>query len=205
LVGRPAPFLGEWNENCLLLCVLPKPDTPVARWNSKASMSTPRPKKTRPRGLGPAGASWVALVAATSLGIGGVQRVRAAVTADPRELGDSGDGYRLIVQSYAPSSLGSGQLPAGRARPLASTQRAITAEQLADGVAVDMLGLDRAGDVTPEAPVIIAWVERGAPDLDFDGFEARPSADAFYGVAPTKGSVSSIGVTPVVLRRRSSV
>jgi hypothetical protein len=146
--------------------------------------------------------SWVALVAAATLGIGGAHVVRAAVSADPRELGDSRDGYRLIVQSYAPSSLGSGQLPAGRARPLASTQRAITAEQLARGVSVDMLGLPKAGVVTQEAPVIVAWVERGRADLDLDGFEARPGADAFYGVAATGGGVSPASATPVVLKRR---
>jgi hypothetical protein len=168
-------------------------------------MKKPRPQKPRPRALGSAGASWVALVAATSLGIAGVQRVRAAVTADPRELGDPRDGYRLIVQSYAPSSLGSGQLPAGRARPLASTQRTITAEQLARGVSVDMLGLEQPGAASPEAPVIVAWVERGRADLDFDGFEARPSADGFYGVAATEGAVSPVGVTPIVLRRRIAV
>jgi hypothetical protein len=141
-------------------------------------VTTRRPKKARVRATSAAGVSWVALVAATSLGIGGVQRVRAAVSADPREFGDSRDDYRLIVQSYAPSSLGSGQLPGGRARPLASTQRAITAEQLARGVAVDMLGLEKGG-IAPEAPVIVAWVERGRADLDFDGFEARPGAVAF--------------------------
>jgi len=165
-------------------------------------VTTRHPKQTRARAIRPAGVSWVALVAATSLGIGGVQRVRAAVSADPRELGDSRDGYRLIVQSYARSSLGSGQLPGGRARPLASTQRAITAEQLARGVAVDMLGLDKAGSPSPDAPVIVAWVERGRPDLDFDGFEARPGADAFYGVALTESSISPIAATPVVLKRR---
>ena len=166
-------------------------------------MTARRPTKTKARTARPAGVSWVALVAATTLGIGGVQRVRAAVSADPRDLGDGRDGYRLIVQSYAPSSLGSGQLPAGRARPLASTQLAITAEELAHGVAVDMLGLEKSGVTSGEAPVIIAWVERGRADLDFDGFEARPGADAFYGVAATESSISPVKATPVVLKRHT--
>ena len=165
-------------------------------------MTPRRPKKTTARAIGTAGVSWVALVAATSLGIGGVQRLRAAVSADPRELEDSRDGYRLIVQSYAPSSLRTGQLPGGRARPLASTQRAITAEQLAHGVAVDMLGLDKAGSPSPDGAVIVAWVERGRADLDFDGFEARPGVDAFYGVAATESSISRVAATPIVLKRR---
>ncbi len=161
-------------------------------------MTTRRSKKSRILSAGPVGVSWVALVAATALGIPAVQRVRAAVTADPRELGELGDGYRLIVQSYAPSSLRSGQLPAGRARPLASTQRAITPEQLRRGIAVDMVGIDST-PTSLEGRVIIAWVERGLPDLDFDGLQARPAADAFYGVA-VADSVSP-GATPVVLKR----
>jgi hypothetical protein len=157
--------------------------------------------KPRSRTAAQAGVSWVALVAATTLGVAGAQRVRAAVSADPRELGDSHDDYRLIVQSYAPSSLGSGQLPAGRARPLASTQRAITPKELARGISVDMLGLDQAGIPSREAPVIIAWVERGRADLDFDGLQARPGAGAFYGVATQRPSSPAAG-TPVVLKRR---
>lgn len=157
--------------------------------------------KSRSRSAGQGGVSWVALVAATTLGIGGVSRVRAAVSADPRELGHSRDGYRLIVQSYAPSSLGSGQLPGGRARPLASTQRAITPEQLARGISVDMLGFEASSTKSVEDPVIVAWVEQGRADLDFDGLQARPAADAFYGVA-TPGPSSPATGTPVVLKRR---
>jgi hypothetical protein len=161
---------------------------------------TTRSKKTAPRSAAPVGVSWVALVAATTLGIAGVQRVRAAVSADPRELEDSRDGYRLIVQSYAPSSLGSGQLPGGRTRPLASTQRPITAGELARGVAIDMVGLDASSKAASEAPVIIAWVERGRADLAFDGFEARPAADAFYGIAPSADPAQT-RATPIVLKR----
>ena len=163
-------------------------------------MTAQRPK-TRARSASHAGVSWVALVAATTLGVAGVQRVRAAVSADPRELGHSRDGFRLIVQSYAPSSLGSGQLPAGRARPLASTQRAITPEQLARGISVDMLGLETSPGPSLETPVIVAWVEQGRADLDFDGLQARPAADAFYGVATPSASSPDAG-TPVVLKRR---
>jgi hypothetical protein len=158
------------------------------------------PNKTRARAAAANGVSWVALVAATTLGVAGVQRVRAAVSADPRGLGTSRDGYRLIVQSYAPSSLESGQLPGGRARPFASTQRPITAEELARGVSVDMLGLDNV-EASSEAPVIVAWVEQGAANLDFDGFEARPAADAFCGIA-TQANAQRADATPVVLKRR---
>jgi hypothetical protein len=162
------------------------------------------PKKSLARVAGPVGVSWVALLAATTLGVGGVQRLRAAVSADPRELGDAADSYRLIVQSYAPSSLGTGQLPGGRARPLASTQREITPAELARGVSVDMLGLDKTGVSTSEAPVIVAWIERGRADLAFDGFEARPAVDGFYGIATTGSAESPSSATPIVLKRRVS-
>jgi hypothetical protein len=161
---------------------------------------TNRTKKIAPRTASPAGVSWVALVAATTLGIAGVQRVRAAVSADPRELGDSRDGYRLIVQSYAPSSLGSGQLPGGRTRPLASTQRPITAGELARGVAVDVVGLEERAKAESEAPVIIAWIEPGRADLAFDGFESRPAADAFYGIASSVDPAEA-KPTAIVLKR----
>ena len=143
-----------------------------------------------------AGASWLALVAATTVGIGSLHRVRAAVSADTRALGTSNVGYRLIVQSYAPESYGTNELPALRARPLASTQRAVTREELARGVAVDVLGVSATGG---SAPVIVAWVERGKPDLEFDALEARPSVDAVYGVAATGEQALA---TPVVLSRR---
>ncbi len=156
-------------------------------------------KTNRKRAKAPvAGASWVALVAATTVGIGAVHRVRAAVSADPRQLADSQHGYRLIVQSYAPSSLADGKLPGSRGKPLASTQRAITPAELQKGVAVDVLGIG----ASDEAPVIVAWVESGRPDLDYDGLEARPAADAFYGVAPAKAGADQPAPTRVVLKRR---
>ena len=83
-------------------------------------------------------ASWVTLVAATALGVAAPQLVRAQVSADPRELGEvqsSPGEYRLIVQSYAPGSVVDG-VPTSRARPLASTQRAVTAAELARGIGI---------------------------------------------------------------------
>jgi hypothetical protein len=142
--------------------------------------------------------SWFALVAATTIGAGALHHVRAAVSADARALGSSDVGYRLIVQSYAPESFGAGArgLPTVHARPLASTQRAVTREELARGIAVDVVGVS----TTDRAPVIVAWVERGKPNLEFDALRARPSQDAVYGVALGEGEPGS--ETPVVLSRR---
>ena len=130
------------------------------------------------------GASWLALVAATTLGLGQVGRVRAEISADQLTVddGDVGDAYRLIVQSYSPEAVGADHLPGEHARPLGSTQRAITAEELRRGIAVDIVQIGNEAEPIEATPVVVAWIERGQPDLDFDGLEARPQSDAFYGV-----------------------
>ena len=140
------------------------------------------------------GVSWLALVAATTLGIGQVDRVRAEISSEVGAEG-AGEAYRLIVQSYTPDSVGDDHLPAAHARPLASAQRAITAEELKKGVEVDIVQLGSEGPVA--SSVVVAWIERGAPDLEMDALTARPTADAVYGFGSTES-------TRVVLRRRSA-
>ncbi len=144
------------------------------------------------------GVSWLALVAATSLGIGQVDRMRAEISADPAIGAEvDGDDYRLIVQSYTPESVGDDHLPTAHARPLASTQRAITAEELKKGVEVDIVQV--GAETAPASAIVVAWIERGAPDLELDALTARPAADAVYGTgAQSKESIR------VVLRRRSA-
>ena len=144
-----------------------------------------------------AGASWMALLAATSLGAVSVERMRAEVSAQDLAAATSA-GYRLIVQSYSRESVGADQLPGASHRPLASAQRAVTAEELAEGVAVDVLQIDQA-KAGEHAPIIVAWIEHGAPDLEFDALRARPSRSAVYGVAQT-----SAGSAQIVLRRQTA-
>ncbi len=74
----------------------------------------------------------------TSLGAVSVERMRAEVSAQDLAAPTSA-GYRLIVQSYARESVLVDQLPGAVTAPLASAQRAVTAEELAHGVAVDVL------------------------------------------------------------------
>ncbi len=136
----------------------------------------------------------MALLAATSIGAVSVERMRAEVSAQDLGAATSA-GYRLIVQSYARSSVTANQLPGAGHRPLASVQRAVTAEELARGIAVDVLQIDQASG--EHAPVIVAWIEHGAPDLELDALRARPSRSAVYGVAQTLA-----GSAQVVLRRR---
>lgn len=143
-----------------------------------------------------AGASWMALLAATSLGAVSVERMRAEVSA-PDLAAATSAGYRLIVQSYASESVVGDGLPGAAFRPLASVQRAVTAEELARGIAVDVLQIDQA--TTLHAPFIVAWIEHGAPDLELDALRARPSYGAVYGVAQ-----ASKGRAQLVLRRHSA-
>lgn len=140
------------------------------------------------------GASWMALVAATTIGLGHLERVRAEVSADTASLGGSGDRYRLVVQSYARDSVVAGNVPNARQKPLASAQRSVTAEELSRGVAVDVL---RVGETLDPSQIIVAWVEKGEANLEFDGAEARPDADALYG-----SSESRLDSARVVLKRR---
>src|SRR5687767_11216162 len=82
-------------------------------------------------------ASWLALVAATSLGIAHAETLRAEIKLPPEAL-ESGGRYRLIVQSY--DTLGRASLiPSGR--PRASTQRTVTPADLVDGIRIDLIEL----------------------------------------------------------------
>lgn len=138
----------------------------------------PSPKKTATAHA----SSWVSLLAVTTLGVAALQHVRAEVSADPRELAkvrnDAGD-YRLIVQSYPTANVVDG-VPTARARPLASAQRAVTAADLARGIGVDVVDLERA---VSDDQVLVAWLEPGTADLEFDARRARPGRGAYLGVA----------------------
>lgn len=141
------------------------------------------------------GASWMALLAATTIGLGHLDRVRAEVSADKGAIEGNGR-YRLVVQSYSRESFTAGNLPGSRHKPLASAQRSVTAEELARGVAVDVL---RVGETVDASQVIVAWIEQGEADLEFDGAEARPGASAWYGASESR----ELGAARVVLKARA--
>lgn len=143
------------------------------------------------------GASWMALVAATTIGLGQLDRVRAEVSADTAQLGAAGGRYRLVVQSYARESVSADTLPSARQKPLASAQRSVTVEELSRGVAVDVL---RLGEQLDPSQVIVAWIEQGEADLEFDGAEARPNAQSLYGASESR----DLGSARVVLKSRSA-
>lgn len=149
-------------------------------------------------GSAAAGASWMALVAATTVGVSQLQRVRAEVTAGANALPrESAGEYRLVVHSYAAQYVVDG-VPTPHARPLASTQRSVTPWELSRGVAVDVVDLETRTD---DGAVIVAWVEQGAANLEFDGRRARPSRDAIVGVAATHGTDGGVSAQLVLSRR----
>ncbi|MBX3183768.1 MAG: hypothetical protein KIT72_06565 [Polyangiaceae bacterium] len=159
-----------------------------------------------------AGASWLALVAATSLGVSQVGRVRAQVSGEV--LGDGaprgghqalGEGartksgrstalkraakphdsanYRLIVHTYKRAA---GKARAYAGRPLASVQREVTLAELREGLSVDLVSLGGGS----EDQVVVAWVEPGAATLELDGLTAVPPQGAR--VAAVRGQVATI-------------
>jgi hypothetical protein len=147
------------------------------------------------------GVSWLALVAATTLGSGQFGQVRAQVSTRGGPATSQKAGmYRLVVQSYDARSVTAGSFPAEHARPLGATQRAVTAEELERGVSIDVLHVGVGAARTADS-VVVAWVEPGLPNLEFDALTARPAADAVYGVGRSRRG-SGAQARRVVLERR---
>jgi hypothetical protein len=147
-------------------------------------MTRPAQPRTKRRPVA-GSASWLALVAATSLGVAHAETVRAEIRL-PREAVTAGGRYRLIVQAY--DSLRPTQEIPSSVRPRASAQRAVTLDDLADGVRIDLISLGEKIPAASEKGVVVAWVEPGEANLEFDARRARPTADSFYGVASSKGA-----------------
>lgn len=141
--------------------------------------------------------SWMALVAATTLGqnaVAGTLRAQVRATV-PLQANES---YRLVVHSY--DALKDGQMVPANAKPIGSMQMSVTAEDLERGVHVNLVEV-RATGGSGASPLVIAWLENGKPDLDFDGREARPNdqsivgrgrADSDYVALTLKGSTSRL-------------
>ncbi len=140
-------------------------------------------RRTRRRRKIAGSASWLALVAATSLGGVQAERVRAQIKAPPQAV-EGGRRYRLVVQSYDARVRAS--LIPGFIRPRGSTQRSVTGDDLVQGVQVDLVELsDAMSAASANGGTVVAWVEPGEPDLEYDGRRARPSPGSVYGAAPS--------------------
>jgi len=137
-----------------------------------------RPKKIAKRHMPSAATgSWIALVAATTLG-DAAETIRAEIRADGPLQGLEGV-YRLVVQSYDSTV---NERPGRYERPIGSAQRAVTADELRDGVHISMVEFrDRVPGVSGQ-PTVLAWIETGEPDLEFDGRMARPRPGSMYGL-----------------------
>jgi hypothetical protein len=124
----------------------------------------------------------MALLARTTLGhLAGT--VRAEVQTDA--VNDEGS-YRLVVQSYDSRD--------GRAKPIGSVQRAVTGAELRKGVRIDVVELRDTPANTSDDPMLVAWVEAGDPDLEFDGRMARPQPGSVYGKARRSTDVVQISL-----------
>lgn len=124
----------------------------------------------------------MALLAAMTLGAGQFERLQAHVSA---AVTPGTDGYRLVVHSYDPESIDAEGRPARNARPTGSAQRAVTADELARGVLVNVM---QVGDAMSKNPVVVAWVEQGHPTLELDALTARPTPGAMVGVSQADGA-----------------
>jgi len=106
--------------------------------------------------------SWMDLLAQSTFP--NSKTVQAEVFADVPEIKE----LRLVVQSYE----------AGSDKPIGSLQRAVSAFDLRIGLRVCLVELAPSRKTR-----VVAWVEPGRPDLEFDARTARPSAGCFYGEA----------------------
>ena len=139
-------------------------------------------------------ASWLALVAATSLGIAHAETVRAEIRL-PRQALQHRRRYRLIVQSY--DSLRATQRHS-RLGPTPGLCAAVGHARRSRRWGSHRPHLARREEqpAEPEQGVVVAWVEPGEANLEFDARRARPTADSFYGVASSNGAEQRLGRDP---------
>lgn len=126
--------------------------------------------------------SWTALVA-TTYGLDAFGRLRVVVRA--RSVGlERG---RLVVQTFSKTG--------AYARPLAAAQRAVTREELARGVEVSL----HPQTALPAAHEfhVLAWMEAGDPDLEYDGLRAVPKAPVSLGRVRARRNHAELELTPV--------
>ena len=137
--------------------------------------------------------SWMALVAAATLGIEGADSVFAEVRADARVASSVEGAQRLVVQTYdKPPSVGG--------RPIGSAQRSVTPDELQRGVRVELVELRGHEEPTDtDGRIVVAWLEPTSEELEFDGRRARPGASLVTGIARADGGD---GLVQVALRAR---
>ena len=148
----------------------------------RSSPAKPRRKEAgRGKALGRK-LSWVALLAATSVDVDSVVPVNAEIRGELRLASAEETNCRLVVQSYSACSFDGRGVPPTAVRPLGSLQRSVSASELRSGVRVQLLEVGPEPSVNSRS-VLVAWVEPGLPNLDFDGLMARPGPGAVVGMS----------------------
>ena len=127
-------------------------------------------------GLQEGAVSWSSLIA-TTLGLDDFGRVWVRVRAEV----PGNEACRLVVQLYPSGSAEPGAAIQRYARPLASAQRAATPEALRNGLEMMLVHWMSAHEPVGDT-VLIAWVEPGEANLEFDGLRARPAEAAYVGM-----------------------
>ncbi len=136
----------------------------------------------RPLELRPQSHSWTALVIETA-GLGHI----TTLTAKVRAPFDVPPGYRLVIQEFA-----HGGSPG--ALPIASAQRAVEGTELLRGLT---LRLFRNCSASAGPTRVVAWLEPGAADLEFDGLEATPDDATWFASASAQRNQAQLILTPV--------
>jgi len=126
---------------------------------------------------------------ASTLGVEGTTR-RTEVKARLSEMDDHAE-FRLVVQSY------DGSMRHG-ARPVGSFQRVVTVGELRRGIRVSLVELRDAAKANGSKALVVAWIDPGKADLEYDARAARPAAGSIFGAARS----SSRATVQISLNRR---
>jgi hypothetical protein len=124
--------------------------------------------------------SWTSLVA-TTLGLDVFGRLRVVVRAKSVGLEQG----RLVVQAFSRAD--------NHARPLAAAQRAVSREQLMHGVEIT---LHPDQHDVESAHHVLAWIEPGEPDLEYDGLRAVPKAPVSLGRVSARRNRAEVELRP---------
>lgn len=132
--------------------------------------------------------SWTSLLAATTLGIQAATILASVRLASPLPSVDQDDAstYRLVVQSYAEAG--------GRSRPTGAAERFVTAKELREGVKIPVVEL-RNEEHMGERPVLVAWIDSEASDVDYEGLAAKPGPGSVMGKAHRDAGDTSVQIT----------
>ncbi len=152
-------------------------------------MSVRLAKKNRLAASAAASAGWLALLAATSLGVADLRRFSARVSAG-RGVQVQEAGAKLVVQAYDAESVEENGMPRAGAKPVAATVRRLLPGELARGVKVDLVELGATAKTSDST--FIAWIDRSAARGDLDGFAAVPPRQGVLAGSRSNGTTVAL-------------